>query len=336
MPRVILPKEIQEELCLAARNKIGSNWADLARFLDVPRSSLYNWCKCVRLLPEDVFAKLIKLTSYQTISASARYLPDNWGQVKGGQRSIELHGKFFGTIEGRRKGARKAGINQAKEFVLPPYSENLAEFIGIMLGDGGISQNQISVTLGYTTDKKYVPYIRELIRRLFGARASIYQAKKKDAIRIRASGINLVKNLLTLGLVQGNKIKQQFNIPTWIERNTYYIKACIRGMIDTDGCVHRKVRREANSVEYRSVGITFCSYSKPLRDSLIKLFNIIGFKVAISGKTIYLCGKEQVFRYVNEIGFSNPKHLMRYQLFLGDYGWKKFTSENCLKPQATV
>lgn len=320
MPRVILPKEIQEELCLAARNKIGSNWADLARFLDVPRSSLYNWCKCVRLLPEDVFAKLIKLTSYQTISA--RYLPDNWGQVKGGLNSIVSQGGSFWTIEGSKKG----GTNSAKKVPFPSLSSDLAEFVGIMLGDGGVSRNQITVTLGFTTDKEYAPYVMELIYKLFKIKASAYTPSNHNVFRIRASGVNLVKNLLSYGLVQGNKVKKQFDIPAWIQRKDEYIKACIRGMVDTDGCVHRKVRRGAGGIEYRSVGITFCSASRPLQYSLLKLFSILGFKAAISGRTIYLCGKKQVQRYVREIGFSNPKHLNRYKNFLQDYGWEKAIS----------
>lgn len=253
-------------------------------------------------------------------------LPDNWGQVKGGRTSVGRHGRSFWTLEGSRKG----GTNSAKKFTLPLYSERLAEFVGIMLGDGGISRGQITVTLGYSTDKEYGKYVIKLIRKLFHYKASTYRSTDKDVLRIRASGVNLVKNLLTLGLVEGNKIKQQFDIPSWIQQKAEYIRACIRGMIDTDGCVHRKVRRERNGIEYRSIGITFSSYSNPLQISLIKLFNSLGFKVAISGKTIYLCGKEQVRRYVKEIGFSNPKHMTRYQNFLQQYGWIKVKTENCL------
>lgn len=325
MPRVCLSKEDQYNLCLSAHEKLGGSWAGLARYLSVHPHTFDNWYRGERLLPENIFKQLVYISGF-TIK-NPKLLPDNWGRVKGGKRKVELYGKFIGTLEGRRKGAKKAAITRTRKFPMPDYSENLAEFIGIMLGDGGITYNQISVTLGYTTDKKYVPYIRELIYKLFRARTSTYRAKIKDAIRIRASGINLVKNLLILGLVQGNKIKQQFDIPFWIREKESYIRACIRGMIDTDGCVHRKVRRERNGSEYRSIGITFSSRSRPLQTSLIKLFNTLGFKVALSGVTIYLCGQEQVKQYAEEVGFSNPKHLGRYHYFLKDYGWVKVKSE---------
>lgn len=332
MARVLLSKEIQYQLCYSAREKLGVNWAGLARYLQISPSTLANWYKCERLLPQKIFSNLFKIADISIQNPTL--LNDNWGLVKGGKVVWLRYGR---RPVNKNPGYGKNGVSLAKKFPMPGLSSELAEFIGIMLGDGGISQNQISVTLGYTTDKNYVPYVRKLISRLFQAKTSIYRAKIKDAIRIRASGVNLVKNLLSLGLVQGNKIKQpRFNIPEWIQEKDTFIRACIRGMIDTDGCVHRKVRRERNGMEYRSVGITFSSYSVPLQLSLIKLFNILGFKVAISGTTIYLCGKEQIARYVAEIGFSNPKHSGRYQNFLQNYGWVKVETKNCLISSATV
>lgn len=90
-----------------------------------------------------------------------------------------------------------------------------------MLGDGGIADNQISVTLGYTTNSAYIPYVIKLIKKLFNTKASLYKHLHKDAINIRVSGINLVQNLVNIGLVKGNKIKQQFDIPFGSEKKTY-------------------------------------------------------------------------------------------------------------------
>lgn len=330
MNRVCLSKKNQYSLCLAAREKLACNWVSLARHVGVHPHTFDNWRRGEILLPENIFKKLINISGY-TIG-TLRLLPDNWGRVKGGKVSRSNHGRSFWTLEGSRKG----GTNSAKKVSIPSYSEELAELVGIMLGDGGMSRVQISVTLGYTTDKEYVPYIRRLFFKLFKCRTSIYKSKDKDCIRIRASGVNLVKNLLSFGLVQGNKIKQQIDIPSWIGLKEGYIKACIRGLIDTDGCVHRKVRRESGGIEYRSIGITFSSRSIPLQISLLKLFNSLGFKVSRSGKTIYLCGKEQIKRYIDKIGFSNPKHLNRYRLFLENYGWKKFSNDNCPKSPTEV
>lgn len=314
--RVLLPKEIQRKLLFDVKSNFNYTWKQLAIYLGVSERSLENWYRCERLLPDDIYK--ILLCNSSLIIDNVKFLADNWGRIKGGNKSFLKHGSFW-TVEGSKKG----GINSSKKFPLPKYSENLAELIGIMLGDGGISRSQISITLGYSTDYMYVPYIKQLIKELFATDISISYPPDKDVIKIRVSGVNLVRNLCNLGLVQGDKIRQQIDIPSWIFKKESYMKSCVRGLIDTDGCVHRKTRREKNGFEYRSVGITFCSASKPLRESLMKIFSILCFKIAISNRIIYLCGKEQIYRYVKEIGFSNPKHLSRYNNFLQDYGWKK-------------
>lgn len=319
MARVLIPPDVQYNLCLSAREQLGLSWNGLAKYLQVNSSTFENWYKCTRLLPKEIFDKLSEISRLSI--KDFKLLPDNWGLVKGGKASLGKQGGKFWTLEG----SRKEGRNSANEFINPDYSEDLAEFIGIMLGDGGISRTQISITLGNSTDHEYVPYIIRLIKKLFRVIGSISYPLNKDVVRIRVSGVNLTKNLKKLGLVEGDKIEQKIDIPVWILQREIYIKACIRGLIDTDGCVHRKVRREKDGREYRSIGITFCSASKPLQISVIKLFARLGFKAAISGRTIYLCGKEQVNRYINEIRFSNPKHLNRYQNFLPQYGWIKIS-----------
>jgi len=41
-----------------------------------------------------------------------------------------------------------------------------------------------------------------------------------------------------IGLVLGNKVKQQIDIPEWIKSNNNFSLACVRGIIDTDGCFY--------------------------------------------------------------------------------------------------
>ncbi|MBI3485954.1 hypothetical protein HY025_03325 [Candidatus Daviesbacteria bacterium] len=304
------------------------NWSGVAKYLNVSPRAFENWYRGRHSLPEDVF---IKLNYFSKVSIhNPKILSDNWGQVKGGYSNIKLHGYYFGTAEGRKKGgmnsiAKISHYKVFKKFPMPNYSEKLAEFVGIMLGDGGISKDQISITIGYSTDFEYMPFLIKLIKSLFKANASTYKRTDSDAVTLRVSGVNLVKNLLMLGLVQGNKMKQEnFNIPAWVLESNSYIESCIRSLIDTDGCVFRKVRREKTGVEYRSIGIKFTTASNLLRTTLINMFNILGFKVAPSGRDLYLSGKRQIDKYINEIGFSNPKHSRRYKNFIPEYGWKKF------------
>lgn len=321
MARVLISPDTQYNLCLAAREHLGLNWNGLARFLQVNRKTFGNWYTCTRFLPKEIFDKLNVITGNSV--SEFELLSDNWGCVKGGNRTIELYGRFFGTLEDRRK-PKKRSKDVSKYFPLPEHSTDLAEFIGIMLGDGGIFGNEAHITLGYSTDKEYVPYIKSLIKVLFNSEVAFYRSLNKDMIRIRVYGKNLVANLLVLGLVKGNKIKNEnFNIPSWILENEGFAKSCIRGLIDTDGCVFKKVRKESSGVQYRSIGIKFTTASERLILTVIKAFQQLNFKVARSRRDLYLSGEEQVKRYFKDIGFSNPKHRNKYINFLHDYGWVK-------------
>src|SRR3989338_7696165 len=52
------------------------------------------------------------------------------------------------------------------------YSEDLAEFFGIMLGDGHLSHFQVVVSLG-NKEEKYAKHVRSLIKKIFKAGVKI-------------------------------------------------------------------------------------------------------------------------------------------------------------------
>ena len=99
----------------------------------------------------------------------------------GALRRYELYGNP-GTLEGRSKGgrttallfqknpsrARGIGFISAKDITYPPHSTELAEFIGIMLGDGGMrSPYQCAVTYNRKTDCEHAQFIVNLVGKLF-------------------------------------------------------------------------------------------------------------------------------------------------------------------------
>jgi len=63
----------------------------------------------------------------------------------------------------------------------------------------------------------------------------LYKPKHKELIHLRIHSMLLVQELERLGLKCGNKVTQQVGVPNWIQNNTSYTIACVRGLIDTDG-----------------------------------------------------------------------------------------------------
>jgi len=201
-----------------------------------------------------------------------------------------------------------------KKISYPKESSKLAEFIGAMIGDGGINSDwQVVISLGAKTDMEYGDYIEGLIFELFGLSARKRIRKKYNTLNLVISSINLVDFLISKGLVKGNKIEQKVDLPDWIWKKRSYQKFCMRGLMDTDGGVYEHLHKIRGKT-YCNRGMCFTSASPLLIDSVYKILENFKFSPKITDKhhRIYLYKKEEVDRYFSEIGTSNFKHQTRY------------------------
>lgn len=215
------------------------------------------------------------------------------------QRLVRLG---IGTCPERKKNF----LNRRTDAKLPERrSDDLAEFFGIMLGDGHVSHFQVLVHLG-TKEAAYAEHVRGLIRRLFRAPAKV--AVRSTGYRDVYLGSTLVTSwLLKNGLV-GNKVKSQVGVPPWIAASPAFAKHFLRGFFDTDGSVY-KLRF--------GVQIAFTNYSMPLLEDLQKIISVLEYTPsAISGPRFYLTKQDDVRRFFREIRPKNPKHVERFQRFI--------------------
>jgi hypothetical protein len=60
------------------------------------------------------------------------------------------------------------GFKFRKAIVKPEPSSLLAEFLGIMLGDGGVGPHQITITLNPITAADYADFVVDVIVQMFG------------------------------------------------------------------------------------------------------------------------------------------------------------------------
>lgn len=248
-------------------------------------------------------AELIKL--YVKDNKSLREVAVILGLSEGGvyDRLIRL-----GIPSLRRNKIRCNNLRQ--DITIPWRSIKLAEFIGILLGDGNITPTQVTVTLG-TKEDEYVAYVVKLMTELFGAQAKV-SVNKKGHKTVYIGSTMLVKWLLQMGLVK-NKVKMQVDIPDWCYEKKKYLKAVIRGMFDTDGSVYRLKR--SNGIQ-----ISFTNRSFPLLKSAIFILRKLGYSPSkISCYKVYLTKKRDIKTYCKRIGFANQKHAKRIKIFR--HGW---------------
>jgi DNA-binding transcriptional regulator WhiA len=191
-------------------------------------------------------------------------------------------------------------------------TEELAEFFGIMLGDGHVSQSQVIVTLG-TKEYSYAKYVSLLMEKNFQTtpRIGIRRSGYKD---VYISSVELSKWLQKEGLVC-NKVKSQVGVPSWVFQRNELMQSFLRGFFDTDGSVYR--------LTY-GVQISLTNKSLPLLLALQKMLNTLQYKPsAISAGKVYITNRTDVARFFKEIKPSNEKHIRRFKEYLMITGDKK-------------
>lgn len=249
--------------------------------------------------------------------------------ARGARARYRLYGNP-GTPEGRRKGGRatqrlfqanpeqaaREGFLVRKAIQKPSPSSDLAEFVGILLGDGSVSRYQVSVYLNEREEREFAAYVRSLVQRLFGVTA-IFVKNARHCLAVVASSRNLVEFLQTIGLELGDKISNSADVPSWIFERTDYQAACLRGLVDTDGTIfwHSHVVCHRR---YRNLGLAFTSYSPLLLRSTYRLLVSLGFRAKIYPRDghVFLFRRDDVKRYMMEVGTRNLHRRRQFERHL--------------------
>lgn len=201
---------------------------------------------------------------------------------------------------------------------LPDHSEQLAEFFGIMIGDGGIGNPwQAIITLNSIADKDYSAFLIDLCERLFGIVPAVRKRKNCNALVHVLTSISLVDFLIENGLKRGDKIKAGLSIPGWILAKREYRIACIRGLMDTDGCIYIHKHKVADK-RYQNIGLNFCSYSPALISQFKEIFEEFNLLLHSNqaGNNLFLYKERDITRYFKVFGTSNTRLSSVYKTYM--------------------
>ena len=195
--------------------------------------------------------------------------------------------------------------NRRNDIRLPMHSCELAELLGILLGDGSITHFQIWITLG-TKEMAYAKYALLLMQKVFGGKPKMF-IRRSGHKSVYLGSTLATKWLFKEGLVR-NKVLAQVDVPQWIFEKDDYMKSFLRGFFDTDGSVYK--------LRY-GVQISLTNYSSPLLHSLQKMLQVLGYyPSATSAHKVYLTRISDIKRFFYEIKPANPKHRRRFRKFI--------------------
>lgn len=300
---------------------------EIARLLNISRRTFADWKRerySLSLKAAKVLQRRTKIDIPKNVIVREPFWYTSIGARKGGRAVYKKYGHIGGDPERRTERWREWWETKGKYTTRLPFrpipikkprpSSDLAEFVGIMMGDGGMSERQLFITLHCRDDREYTKYVADLIEKLFDTQPRIYVREKDSVNNIVVSRIQLVQFCRDrLGLNVGDKIRQGLDVPQWIWQKRKYQIACLRGLVDTDGCVFTHAYH-VNGKLYQYKKLVFTSGSPLLIRSVQRTFQILGFSPQVArGREVRLNSGKDMKRYFQFIGTHNPKHLRRFK-----------------------
>ncbi|HUX35825.1 MAG TPA: hypothetical protein VMV71_02210 [Candidatus Paceibacterota bacterium] len=326
--RIKFPAGKQKLFIEKCEFKLGYTLNELAEYLNVNIRTVTDWKREKFIMPAGTVRTLSRKAKV-AIPRGGELRDKFWyttkGARKGGLAAYKKHGRIGGDPIIRKKRWRewweKEGkfkshpiINVSLPVKKPRLSSELAEFVGIILGDGGISKYQVTITLHHIDDKEYMRFVVSLIKKLFGVSPGVHHSFADSTNTIFISRIKMVDFLTQkIGLKAGNKVKHQVDIPEWIKRNKKFQISCVRGLVDTDGSVFIHTYFSKGKL-YQYKKLNFTNMSKPLLNSVYTIMKTNGLTPSFSdNKAVRLESVDSVRKYFEIFGPHNPKHLKRYR-----------------------
>ena len=142
-----------------------------------------------------------------------------------------------------------------------PYSGDLAEYIGVILGDGNIEatpRTERLIIVGNSSNPGFIERYSKLTYQLFGKKPTITKIKTANAFRI-----SLYQKYISqrLGIITGNKESLPYILPIWIEENDLFSIRFLRGLFEAEGSLN--------------IHLPTCTYNFSFSNHNVHLLNIV-------------------------------------------------------------
>jgi len=284
--RIQLKKGKQKELIEKAKNKNKLTWHELSTLLNLSELYVCNELRHeTRLLGAEEFEKLCKLVDKDYTVFIKDILDSNWGQVKGGANS----------------NAGGQGLVKIKN---PQMTPRFAELIGAYLGDGTLTKYFMRITADKRYSFPYLEYLSKIAEEALGIKTTIRIPSTRNIayLEIRSKQFcDYFKE--NLGISFGDKIRNKVKIPKEILKNKNLARACLRGLMDTDGSFSKRGTYMC---------LEFTSFNPILLEQVCQLgkqFEVFTHK---NKEQVGTNSWPKIMRYFNLIGSSNRIHIVRF------------------------
>ncbi|MGD1003405.1 MAG: LAGLIDADG family homing endonuclease [Minisyncoccia bacterium] len=146
-------------------------------------------------------------------------------------------------------------------YALIPHSGDLAEYIGVVLGDGNIEacpRTERLIIVGNSNNPGFIRRYARLTHLLFNKKPTTTKIRNVNAFRI-----SLYQKYISerLGIASGNRKDTPYTLPNWIENNDIFSIRFLRGLFEAEGSL--------------SIHLPTCTYNFSFSNHNAYLLNIV-------------------------------------------------------------
>ncbi len=240
--------------------------------------------------------KCTPLHHFRIIDENGDYV---WRQTKDLQNNdwIALHRDFINTNDTKIKLNIEFETKQVgappKPITLPEYlSEELAEFLGLYIGDGSLRDYSLRFGV-FGEDTDLVDRICNLSQELFNLDPQVKKLSRVNMYEVSLNSIHLSSYLRNNGLAKSSSLEAKVPNPI-LKSNNKVIQAFIRGLFEADGSVNDR-------------GIEFFSASKQITKQIQFLLLGLGICSRVTsrkdGYRLHIKNNRDGLLYKDKIGF---------------------------------
>ena len=193
-------------------------------------------------------------------------------------------------IEAARKGKWRTSF--------PPLPKNgdLAELIGVVLGDGHIEKfprTERLLIFSHSSNKGFIKRYTRLVELVFEKKTYVYKETNVNCVRISLYEKSISKRL---GIPTGARKLSKIEIPSWISRNKAFTLRYLRGLYEAEGSYSVPLPTSTHK-------FVFTNMNQSMLKNVVKLLRVLGFSPHFDLKRVQLSRRAEVERAMNLLEF---------------------------------
>lgn len=181
---------------------------------------------------------------------------------------------------------------------------NLAEIIGVVLGDGHICvfpRTESLRIVGNSKNKEFIERYSHIVEEVFCKKPRV--SKRKDS---NATDITIYEKYISrrLGIPCGAREHMKTTVPEWIRKDRKFIIAYLRGLYEAEGSCHTHKKTYTHK-------LLFSNTNKSLLSIVFSLMRGLEFHPHASKNKIQISRKDEVQKAINLLQFRCYKNIKK-------------------------